>query len=105
MYILTSSFNRSAEVFLLPFLPLQFFDGDGDGLVSETDLSNHNIIPLACSLSHHRSSREKLNRQDTESGKQGDGDVSSESHHNAVATVQEKMNLGQYSISILSLVV
>ena len=77
----------------LPFLPLQFFDGDGDGLVSETDLSNH--VPLARTLRHHRSSLEELNRQDSESGKRGDGDVSSESHHNEVAAVPEKMNLGQ----------
>ena len=74
-------------------LSLQFFDSDGDGLVLEADLSGH--IPIN-SLRDDLHSNHQEQKQQHRSKQRGDVDASGEAHHDELATIPEKMNLGKY---------
>ena len=77
-------------------LLLQFFDTDGDGVVSEADLSAH--IPIASLrdqlLTSGNHQEQKQQHKSKQTGCESD-DISDEAHHNGIATVPEKMNLGK----------
>ena len=72
---------------------LQFFDNDGDGIVSEADLSGH--IPIT-SLVDQLHSNHQEQKQRHKSKQSGGDDERGMAHQNEVATIFDTMNLGNY---------